>query len=517
MTRPRHAAPRAPSLALLRRLLGVTVLLAVATPVACGGDEDDGSTPGATSQGGTSSSAGGTAGQGGLSGAAGSAGTSAGTAGSSAGTSSTAGSSGGGSAGASATGGQAGASGSPAGGQAGSGGSSTTGGQAGTAGSSVGGQAGSSGTSTGGQAGSAGSAAGGQAGSSAGGQAGSSAGGQAGSSAGGQAGSPAGGQAGAGGSNAAGSSGAAGAAGAGGAGPAPLGNDACDGYATRYWDCCKAHCAWAGNVPPGVSPVTSCNAKDEPITGANAANTPSLCGGPGPDSAYTCQSMTPWKVSDTLSYGYAAVPATGDICGRCYQVEFTGTSHNAGNDPGSAALKGKTMIVQATNIGYDVGSGQFDILIPGGGVGAFNACSYQWGKNDLGAQYGGFLLQCKQQNPGASHEANKACVKAKCDSVFQDPSLAELKGACAWFNDWYEAADNPNLRYAEVPCPEAIVKASGVDRGPLNDIQGCGNPGGGSTCTPEQQASCDCSWTNGGAACGTDDGSCCWKACCGPG
>ncbi|MEI8634903.1 hypothetical protein P4S72_28405 [Vibrio sp. PP-XX7] len=42
-------------------------------------------------------------------------------------------------------------------------------------------------------------------------------------------------------------------------------------------------------------------------------------------------------------------------------------------------MQGKTMIVQALNIGYDVSGGQFDLLVPGGGVGAFNACSAQWG------------------------------------------------------------------------------------------------------------------------------------------
>jgi hypothetical protein len=225
--------------------------------------------------------------------------------------------------------------------------------------------------------------------------------------------------------------------------------------------------------------------------------------------------MAPWRVSDTLSYGFAAVPATGDICGRCYQLEFTGKSFNAGDDAGSAALAKKTLIVQATNIGHDVGNGQFDVLIPGGGVGAFNACSYQWKSNDLGAQYGGFLLQCKQNAPGASHDANKACVKAKCDKVFANPALSELRDACDWFVDWYEAADNPALRYAEVACPEALVKASGVDRRPLDDVAACGKPAG-STCSQAQQDACDCAWTNGGASCGQDDGSCCWKACCGP-
>jgi hypothetical protein len=40
------------------------------------------------------------------------------------------------------------------------------------------------------------------------------------------------------------------------------------------------------------------------------------------------------------------------------------------------------MIVQATNVGADVGEGQFDLAIPGGGVGLFNACTKQWGKGE---------------------------------------------------------------------------------------------------------------------------------------
>jgi hypothetical protein len=294
----------------------------------------------------------------------------------------------------------------------------------------------------------------------------------------------------------------------------PLGADACDGYATRYWDCCKAHCAWKANVPAGVQPVQSCNAADEPLTSSGAADTPSSCDGPTADRAFTCNTMAPVAVNAKLSYGYAAVPSQGDICGRCYQLEFTGKSHNAGDDAGSKALAGKTMIVQATNIGYDVGNGQFDVLIPGGGVGAFNACSYQWKSSDLGAQYGGFLLACKQAKPNGTHAEWKSCVSQKCDTVFADPSLSELKSACDWFVNWYEAADNPALRYQEVACPDAIVKSSGVDRRPLDDVTACGKTTGGS-CDAAQQAQCDCSWTNGGKNCGQDDGSCCWKACCG--
>ena len=46
----------------------------------------------------------------------------------------------------------------------------------------------------------------------------------------------------------------------------------------------------------------------------------------------------------------------------------------------STSIAGKKMIVQATNVGADVGEGQFDLAIPGGGVGLFNACTDQWGE-----------------------------------------------------------------------------------------------------------------------------------------
>lgn len=275
----------------------------------------------------------------------------------------------------------------------------------------------------------------------------------------------------------------------------------CPGYATRYWDCCKAHCGWSANAAP-VAAVRSCSSNNTVLAGTE---TQSSCSG---GDAHTCFSMAPWAVNDTLSYGYAAVPANSGICGRCYQLSFDGTGHYDAMDPGSRALAGRTMIVQATNIGHDVSGGQFDVLIPGGGVGAFNACSRQWGVSDaaLGAQYGGFLTTCRAG--GGGHDAIRACVRARCESVFADARFADLRAGCLWFVNWYQAADNPNLRYREVPCPDAIVMRSGVDRRPIGDVQApmCG---ASSTCT------CDCSWANGGATCGTDDGSCCWRMCCG--
>ena len=132
------------------------------------------------------------------------------------------------------------------------------------------------------------------------------------------------------------------------------------------------------------------------------------------------------------------------------------------------------MIVEATNIGYDVSGGQFDILVPGGGVGAFNACSTQWGVSnaELGAQYGGLLAACKQElGYNASLSQYKSCLINRCNSVFGSRGLTELQQACTWYADWFEAADNPALKYKEVPCPSELISRSGMNRGVLNDIK----------------------------------------------
>lgn len=219
-------------------------------------------------------------------------------------------------------------------------------------------------------------------------------------------------------------------------------------------------------MPSEVEPLGSCSASDQPLPDPDAV---SSCDG---GDAHMCHSMAPWSVNDSLSYGFAAT-SSGDVCGRCYEVIFTGESYNGGADPGAAALGGKRMIVQATNIGFDVGGGQFDILVPGGGVGAFNACSDQWGvsNSELGVQYGGFLAACKNElGWNASHDSYKNCVAQRCDAVFGSRGLTELYEGCMWFVDWFQAADNPSLRYREVACPTEIISRSGVDRGWLNDV-----------------------------------------------
>jgi hypothetical protein len=108
------------------------------------------------------------------------------------------------------------------------------------------------------------------------------------------------------------------------------------------------------------------------------------------------------------------------------------------------------MIVQVINNG-GVAQDQFDLLIPGGGVGALNACSTQWGSSDLGAQYGGFLAGCN---------GSTSCVQQKCQSIFGDKP--DLLAGCNWFLGWFGAADNPNMTAKQIACPALLKQWSGL-------------------------------------------------------
>ena len=89
------------------------------------------------------------------------------------------------------------------------------------------------------------------------------------------------------------------------------------GKTTRYWDCCKGSCAWAGKAPVS-KPITTCDKNDNPLTNVNAK---SGCESGG--EAYMCTNQSPWAVNDNLAYGYAAVKLTGkterDWCCACYE------------------------------------------------------------------------------------------------------------------------------------------------------------------------------------------------------
>lgn len=216
-----------------------------------------------------------------------------------------------------------------------------------------------------------------------------------------------------------------------------------NGWASRYWDCCKPACGWSANTRGGT-PMASCNQSNQ----SNGGNydVQNACEG---GSGYMCWSGAPWSVDDKVAYGFAAGSGANYVCGRCYELQFAGTGHSSANT-GAQSLKGKTMIVQIINNG-GVAADQLDLLIPGGGVGAYNACSKQWGTSDLGQQYGGFLAGCN---------GDKSCVQNKCNTVFA--GKAELLAGCNWFLGWYNGADNPNLVYKQIACPAAITQRSGL-------------------------------------------------------
>jgi hypothetical protein len=241
--------------------------------------------------------------------------------------------------------------------------------------------------------------------------------------------------------------------------PPPVTWSGTPGYATRFWDCCKPHCSWPQNVPEGMEPLKTC--LEDGISENPDIEATSSCEG---GNSFVCYKFIPWQVEEHLSYGFAAT-SSGDVCGRCYEIMFTGKG-KYDDTPGAVALKNKRMIVQAINIGYDVSGGQFDILVPGGGVGAFDGCSTQWGipNEEMGAVYGGLLTACMNEAGLYNHEGIKECLRAKNDALFRSRGLTEMAEGLDWFIDWFQAADNPELIYREVECPQEIIDVSGLQR-----------------------------------------------------
>ncbi|MDR0307001.1 MAG: hypothetical protein LBI42_09230 [Chitinispirillales bacterium] len=226
------------------------------------------------------------------------------------------------------------------------------------------------------------------------------------------------------------------------------------GRTTRYWDSCKPSCAWSN-----AGTCKDCDVRGNNLSGRDIVN---ACGGGGNPGgpAYTCMYQVPWAVNDNLAYGFAASHTNGD-CGKCFELTFTNT-----------AISGKKMVVMVSNIGGDVGQTQFDLMIPGGGVGIYNSLTQQLQQNgvsnpNLGAQYGGFRQTCG---------ANESCIRQMCDNNFGTAALADMKAGCYWFIDWFKMADNPNITYTSVNCPAEL---SGRYNGTITTAGG----GGGTTPT----------------------------------
>jgi hypothetical protein len=194
---------------------------------------------------------------------------------------------------------------------------------------------------------------------------------------------------------------------------------------TRYWDCCKPACGWNSNM-------RMCDITGKDINDKNAK---SGCEG-GP--AFQCLDYAPIEINNKISYAWAAFNNSGTQCGDCFQLALQG------------ALNGKQLIVQVINIGNG-GNDAFDLLIPGGGVGALNGCPRQWNNAPLGTQYGGFRSTCGN---------NKDCILGMCQKAFGEK--ADLMRGCNWYLNWFQMADNPGVSYMKVSCPKEIKDISRI-------------------------------------------------------
>ena len=215
------------------------------------------------------------------------------------------------------------------------------------------------------------------------------------------------------------------------------------GYATRYWDCCKPHCAW----PEHGGTASTCDARGNKITDKSAG---SMCDG---GNAGICRNQFPIIVNDQLAFAFAATPGGENNCGKCFDLQFTGEGKYASTSL-HKSLVGKHLIVMSNNVGYDVAGGQFDVMIPGGGFGIFDGCSAKMGWGSQGSQYGGLLDECEKES-NYKADKYKSCLQNKCAASFSsDP---EAKEGCLFLANWLNAAGNPLLTYKEVECPQELI------------------------------------------------------------
>ncbi|XP_050498803.1 endoglucanase-like isoform X2 [Diabrotica virgifera virgifera] len=201
------------------------------------------------------------------------------------------------------------------------------------------------------------------------------------------------------------------------------------GITTRYWDCCKPSCAWADNVnTPDKQPLKSCRVDGEAVA---PPNDPSGCDING--SSFVCNNNQPYVVNSTLSYGFASASFSGGIdtsmCCSCMLLNFEGQ------------LKGKQFLVQLTNSGEEYQTNQFDLGIPGGGVGLFpKGCTAQWNapSTGWGDLYGGVHTE------------------EECNEL---PEV--LQPGCKWRFTFMEGVSNPEVTFYQVQCPRELVERSG--------------------------------------------------------
>ncbi|KFY64536.1 hypothetical protein V496_03186 [Pseudogymnoascus sp. VKM F-4515 (FW-2607)] len=198
----------------------------------------------------------------------------------------------------------------------------------------------------------------------------------------------------------------------------------------RFWDCCKPSCGWNAKASFDY-PVFSCDNNNNHLSNFDAGTG---CNG---GNAFLCADQSPWAVNDTFSYGFVGVYFPGYVedawCGACYQLDFT-----------SEEVKGKRMVVQAHNTGYDVHeANRFALAIPGGNTSYAGACALQYGVSNT--VFG-------EENVGLS-------TASQCDKL---PKA--LQAPCHWRFDWFKDAQRPTANFTRVVCPVELTNRTGTTR-----------------------------------------------------
>ncbi len=227
------------------------------------------------------------------------------------------------------------------------------------------------------------------------------------------------------------------------------------GKTTRYYDCCKPSCAWPGKGGAMGVTAPSRTCKADGITKADELEKSGCPNDFG--TAFTCFDNQPVAVNDKLAYGFVAtklkqVEKPDDTCCSCFLLTFIGDEQNPG-------LEGKQMVVQQTNIGYDLapsdGDAHFDIMIPGGGEGIFHGCTD--GQFKLKAGY--------QEKNGRKWDPVWGYEYGGVDSIEQCENFPpELREGCKFRFEWGKGMDNPKVKFQRVKCPEWHLQRSGCKR-----------------------------------------------------
>jgi len=228
-----------------------------------------------------------------------------------------------------------------------------------------------------------------------------------------------------------------------------------NGWAGKSWECCKPNCAWTSVAGKG-NECKVCDTNGNIIPDGNAK---CHCEG---GQATTCLSQVPFTESgcSNIGFAFAIVPFPDpSICGKCFEFTFTGQGRYE-TLLNQKKLKGKKLIVMASNIELDAQEGRFDILIPGGGDGInLNGHCYDIFGSNTGSKIGGLLTSCENEvGWGIPEEqiytGRKQCLSQKCNSVFSNNTQA--KKGCLFLADFLEAATAPLVTYREVECPTQL-------------------------------------------------------------